>query len=131
MQKTLQIVTKYNKKRQRRPLIALSLIVSLLVSLLLEFSPISAYAELRAFQLKITNTESGNIRYTTSRLDNLQYPGYFPLAKNEVIEIERTWMCYERNDYANTLCKPPGGMTNSAQEGPTPPPELTPSLKTK
>lgn len=106
-------------------------LICLIASILFELTPISAQAELRAFQLKITNITSGNIRYVTSRLDDLQYPGYFPLAQNEIIEIEKTWMCYDRTDYANTLCEAPTNTTNSTQENSTQATELTQSLKTK
>lgn len=66
-----------------------------------------AQAEFRVFRLKVVNSETGTEREVVSRLDELQYAGYFPIKRSESVSIEQTWMCYERNDYAGTLCPAP------------------------
>lgn len=66
-----------------------------------------AVAEFRVFRLKIVNAETGTDREVISRLDDIQYAGYFLKKRAESISIEQTWMCFERNDYAGTLCPAP------------------------
>ena len=67
----------------------------------------TANAELRAFRLKITDTATGTERIVISRLDDLQYRQYFAVKSSEQISIDQTWMCYQRSDFAGTLCNAP------------------------
>ena len=67
----------------------------------------TAKAELRAFRLKITDTATGTERIVISRLDDLQYRQYFAVKSSEQISIDQTWMCYQRSDFAGTLCNAP------------------------
>lgn len=69
--------------------------------------PITAQAELRAFRLKITNADAGTERLVLTRFDHVQYPMYNFVARNEKIEIDQTWMCYQRSDYLGALCPAP------------------------
>lgn len=64
-------------------------------------SGLKANAEYRAYELKIEDTEKGKSRTVVSTLDNLQYPRFYPLEKNEVISYVDSWMCRE-----NTANKP-------------------------
>jgi len=57
-----------------------------------------ALAEYRVFELVITNTTSGQSRKVKSTLDDIQYPTYHPVRKDETIAIEDTWMCWNRSD---------------------------------
>jgi len=66
-----------------------------------------AYAELRAFRLKITDATTGTERFVISRLDHIQYRDYFAVKSSEQISIDQTWMCYQRSDYAGALCQAP------------------------
>lgn len=93
-------------RTQNRYWIRLAILIAALLALVIFEVPI-ADAELRVFQLKISNAESGTDRTIISRLDDQQYAGYFPLKKSESISIERTWMCYERSDHTGALCAPP------------------------
>lgn len=94
---------------------ALFLIVILGVSL----GASSAHAELRAFRLKIVDSSTGTERFVTTRLDHIQYPMYNHLRQTEVVSIDRTWMCYDRSDYAGALCtapaESPANQTTSAR----------------
>ncbi len=79
----------------------------------------SAHAELRAFRLKIVDSSTGTERFVTTRLDHIQYPMYNHLRQTEIVSIDRTWMCYDRSDYAGQLCaapvESPANQTTSAR----------------
>lgn len=79
--------------------------------LILGFS-LKASAEYRAFELKITDTEKNKERIIISTLDQIQYPRYYPLAKNEIITYENSWMCYDNMSNFKSPCTPL--KTNSA-----------------
>lgn len=64
-------------------------------------------AEYRAFDLLITNTQTGKARTVRSTLDHVQYPQYFYLSSAETIEYQDSWMCYERSDYFKPICANP------------------------
>lgn len=82
-------------------------------------APTIAKAELRAFQLKITDSQNGTERMVVSRFDHMQYPMYFTVKKSEVVEIHQTWMCWNRSDYAGSLCAPPAeGQASLGQSAP-------------
>ena len=66
-----------------------------------------ARAELRAFRLKIVDSENQAERFVVTRLDHVQYPMYNHLRQTEVVSIDQTWMCYLRSDYTGALCAPP------------------------
>lgn len=69
--------------------------------------PMSAQAELRAFQLKITDKTNGTERHVVTRFDHIQYPMYNRVNQTEIVAIEKTWMCYDRSDYLSALCAAP------------------------
>jgi len=64
-----------------------------------------ARSEYRAYELTITNTKTSESRVVVTTLDHLQYPGYYPLKINETAQIRSTWMCKERSDYFEPICK--------------------------
>ncbi len=66
-----------------------------------------SFAEYRAFELKITDTQSGKFRIIRSVLDQGQYPQYYYLSATETIESQGTWMCYERSDNFKPICPNP------------------------
>ena len=67
----------------------------------------SAHAEYRAFELNITNASTNQSRVVLSTLDHLQYPMYYPLQKDERIQITSTWMCRNRTDQFQPICDRP------------------------
>lgn len=77
-----------------------------LVALAAILFPPKADAELRAFRLVIRD-QGGTERRVVSRFDHIQYPMYHYVKKTEQVEIEQTWMCWVRSDYAGALCPAP------------------------
>ncbi|HEY8272349.1 MAG TPA: hypothetical protein VIG33_15770 [Pseudobdellovibrionaceae bacterium] len=54
------------------------------------------HAEYRMFTLKITNKNTQDYRLVDSTLDPVQYPYYYPVQKDEVVQYTDTWRCYGR-----------------------------------
>ena len=74
----------------------------------LQFSHV--FAENRVFELKITNTKTKTSRKVYSTLDELQYPFYNHLSRDEYVERVDHWMCWRRpQSMYDPLCK--RGMT--------------------
>jgi len=67
----------------------------------------NARAEYRAFELRIDNTEKGTSRPAFSTFDQIQYPRFYPLAKNEVIHYVDSWMCFENMSNFRKMCAKP------------------------
>jgi hypothetical protein len=67
----------------------------------------SSQAEYRAFELKVENAQGNSSRTVLTILDHLQYPRYYPLAKDEIISIVDSWMCYENSSDFTPICKKP------------------------
>ena len=67
----------------------------------------SSLAEYRAYQLVISNEETGEEKRITSTLDHLQYKAFYSLGPNEIIYYERSWMCWGNTSYHKPICKPP------------------------
>ena len=63
--------------------------------------------EYRAYELRITNTSTGDARTVVSTLDNLQYPVYYPLQASEVIQYVDSWMCYGNMSQFHPICPKP------------------------
>ncbi len=103
-------------KSHKLKMLSLTIIFTMLF---LALASPKASAEYRAFELKITDTEKNKDRAIISTLDNLQYPRYYPLNKNESIAYVDSWMCYENmSDFTKTCAKPDRDM---ATEMPTTP----------
>lgn len=57
-----------------------------------------ASAEYRAFELEITDTESGNSRRVLTTMDHLQYSTYYPVKASEQVFYVTSWMCKGRTN---------------------------------
>lgn len=66
-----------------------------------------SWAEYRAFEHAIVNTETKETRTIASQLDPDQYPGYFPVKANEYVVMKSTWMCYGDTSYSEKICPNP------------------------
>lgn len=96
-----------------------------LLPVILMFS-LSAFAEYRAFRLKISKrpptvetpagalgetaapaADAGASREVISNLDPDQYRGYYPIKDDEVITYTETWMCRGRTSHYKETCPPP------------------------
>ena len=73
--------------------------------LLFYFISLSALAEYRVFNIQISN--SAATRTIQSTLDPIQYKDLYPLAPDEVISYDDTWMCFGRTDNFLALCPNP------------------------
>lgn len=67
----------------------------------------SAHAEYRMFTLKITNTQTQAFRLVDSTLDPFQYPAYFAVGKEEIVEYTDTWRCFGRTGGGQPPCPNP------------------------
>lgn len=61
----------------------------------------------RVFQLQIEDTQTNKSRTVLTNLDPDQYPGYYPLPKNQKLLLLDTWMCRGRSDYFKPPCSKP------------------------
>jgi hypothetical protein len=77
------------------------------ISIAVLLTSLSALAEYRAFELAITDTNTGKVRKVTTTLDHIQFRGYHPVASFEVVSIEATWMCKQRGDWFTDICPNP------------------------
>lgn len=66
-----------------------------------------AHAEYRMFTLKITNTQTQDYRLVDSTLDPIQYPSYYAVAKDEIVEYTDTWRCFGRTGGGQPPCPNP------------------------
>ena len=93
--------------------------------------PLNSHAEYRAFLLKISKKparppastglpasadqaapkapkgEEQDFRLVKSSLDPYQYPTYYPIAQDEMVQYVQTWMCRGRTNDAPDICEPP------------------------
>jgi len=88
-----------------------------LLILLLSWPPFSR-AEYRMFTLKITNTQTQDFRLVDSTLDPLQYPFYYPVQANEIVQYIDTWRCYGRTGPWIPPCPSPRKKA-AAEENPS------------
>jgi hypothetical protein len=89
--------------------------------LLILLFPALAFAEYRAFELSITNANSGKTRTVLSTLDQYQYPAYHHLANGDTISYVNSWMCYGRTSGFQAIC-PSTGAAFPGQNPVTPNP---------
>ena len=66
-----------------------------------------AHAEYRVFTLKITNKQTQDYRLVDSTLDPIQYPYYYPVQKDEIVQYTATWRCFGRTGDEQPLCPNP------------------------
>lgn len=82
-------------------------------SLLISFIIVPrAFAEYRAFRLKITNTNTGQERLVMSTMDHLQYPDYFPVHAGETVQYVESWKCKGNTSGYKPICAPPSTRTS-------------------
>lgn len=77
-----------------------------------------AHAEYRVFTLKITNTQTKDYRLVDSTLDPIQYPYYYPVKKDEIVQYTDTWRCYGDTSGERPLCPNPHPKATSPDAGP-------------
>lgn len=80
-----------------------------------------AHAEYRMFTLKITNKNTQDYRLVDSTLDPLQYPYYYPVQKNEIVQYTDTWRCYGGTGGEQAPCQNPKTLPKSAENPATDP----------
>ena len=68
----------------------------------------AAHAEYRAFELVITDVNSGQERKTVSNLDPRQYRRYYPTKLGETVMYTSTWMCRGNTSHFQSVCPNPG-----------------------
>ena len=85
----------------------MQLLLKVLITQTIVWSPLLAHAEYRAFLLEIVDPDDQVIRTVSTTLDHFQYPVYHPLNSNERIRMVKSWMCWERSDHYSPLCEPP------------------------
>ncbi|WP_413288266.1 hypothetical protein [Bdellovibrio sp. HCB337] len=66
------------------------------------------------FTLKITNTKTQDYRLVDSTLDPLQYPYYYPVQQDEIVQYTDTWRCYGRTGGGQPPCPNPKANTAAA-----------------
>jgi len=81
--------------------------MALTVLAVLVAAPLPARAEYRAYQLLITDTRTNQSRLMISTLDDIQYPDYHHLRRDEIVSIQATWMCWGRTDPFKPICRNP------------------------
>lgn len=80
-----------------------------------------AHAEYRVFSLKITNKKTQEYRLVNSTLDPIQYPYYYPVQKDEIVQYTDTWRCYGRTGDEQPLCQNPKKAPESTENPATDP----------
>lgn len=89
----------------------------------------SAHAEYRAFELLITNTETGTDRTVISTLDPRQYRGYHPVAAAEIVQYTDTWMCRGNTSGMKAICAKPEDRKPAQPKAAPAPTNTGPSAK--
>jgi hypothetical protein len=82
-----------------------------------------AHAEYRMFTLKITNTQTKDYRLVDSTLDPIQYPFYYPVQKDEIVQYADTWRCYGNTGGGKPPCpspRAPAAESSGQNQGPAP-----------
>jgi hypothetical protein len=77
---------------------------------------VRAHAEYRAYELIVENTVTQTSYTLISTLDPQQYIGYYPLYKNEVLHMGRTWTCWGNTANFKPIC-PPSSFSGSTAAG--------------
>lgn len=86
-----------------------------------------AHAEYRMFTLKITNTQTNDYRLVDSTLDPIQYPYYYPLQKDEIVQYTDTWRCYGDTGSGKRPCpNPKAAPTEDSDQNQGPAPSSKP-----
>lgn len=96
------------------------------IILVVSYFAVSAFAEYRAFELRIEKIENPEeFRTFVSSLDPQQYRGYFPVKPDERIYYTSSWMCRGRTGGFRKACEnpklrePAADEASGAQQDPT------------
>jgi hypothetical protein len=104
--------------------------MSLKVSRFLLFASLlsssAAWAEYRAFELKITETETQTERAVLSTLDHIQYREYYPISKTEKVSYVTSWMCRGRTSDFKKICDKPEKLSREPASKALPKPNSKP-----
>lgn len=84
------------------------MILKAFIVIVVSYFAFSAFAEYRAFELRIEKIENPEeYRTVVSNLDPLQYRGYYPVKNDERIYFTSTWMCRGRTGNFRATCENP------------------------
>lgn len=84
------------------------MILRTFIFLIVSYFAYSAFAEYRAFELRIEKADNPDeFRTLISNLDPQQYRGYYFVQNDERISYTRSWMCYGRTGDHRPICDPP------------------------
>lgn len=84
------------------------MILRTFVFLVVSYFAFSAFAEYRAFELRIEKTANPEeYRTIISNLDPVQYRGYYFVQNDERVLYTNTWMCHGRTGNYRKICDPP------------------------
>lgn len=67
----------------------------------------TAQAEYRAFELVITDSESGTEKIVLSTLDPNQYRRYYAIKLTETVKYQDTWRCRGNTSWNTPICPKP------------------------
>ena len=81
----------------------------------------AVHAEYRAFELLVRNTETGTERRVVSTLDHLEYRGYYPVGRTEVVEYSSSWRCRGRTGNFRKICANPANPGSEPKPNSAPP----------
>lgn len=78
--------------------------------------PSMAFAEYRAFELKIAKIDNPEeFKTIITSLDPVQYRGYYFVQKDEHVSYTRSWMCHGRTGNYRPVCDPPEAREPAAE----------------
>ncbi len=79
----------------------------------------SGQAEYRAFELVISNSQTGEERVILSMFDPLQYQVFYPVRPDEMVQYRDTWRCRGNTSGHQPICAKP-------ERAPASPPQTQP-----
>lgn len=88
--------------------------VGIILILFISF-PLALQAEYRVFLLRLGPKDSDKFKTFKSTLDPLQYPFYYQVPKDFVVEYTDTWMCKGTTAHFQPLCDKPVEGPNTTQ----------------
>jgi len=84
------------------------MILKTFIFIVVSYFAVSAFAEYRAFNLRIEKIDNPEVyRETISNLDPQQYRGYYPIQNDEHIYYTDSWMCKGRTGSFRKICDAP------------------------
>ena len=96
------------------------MILKAFIVIVVSYFAVSAFAEYRAFELRIEKIDNPeNFRTVISSLDPVQYRGYYPVQRDEAVYYTKTWMCRGRTGNFSPICQAPGAAEGDPVAAPT------------